>query len=93
MISGGGVQNKVLESMGAGARVIVSPLAARHFLAVKKNPPFLIAKQSKDYLEMIKMKRKKDIDRKSFNYIKKFHSLKVLEKGLINAVKSLNKKT
>ncbi|GHY11852.1 glycosyltransferase [Vibrio cholerae] len=65
MVSGGGIQNKVLETMALGLPNIMSPLAAKPMVGLEDTVHSFIAKDNEDWIRLISQLLEDDDCRKS----------------------------
>ncbi|MDX7648989.1 glycosyltransferase [Aeromonas veronii] len=65
MVSGGGIQNKVLETMALGLPNIMSPLAAKPMVGLEDTVYSFIAKDNEDWIRLISQLLEDDVCRKS----------------------------
>lgn len=65
MVSGGGIQNKVLETMALGLPNIMSPLAAKPMVGLEDTVHSFIAKDNDDWIRLISQLLEDDVCRKS----------------------------
>lgn len=94
MVSGAGIQNKIIKAMGLKKCVITTKIGAEG-LENLGNDTIIISNSSSDFaLKTISLLKNKDrrnkIGNNAYNYISKYFSLKKVEKDLLSVFKTTN---